>query len=272
MLPNIIGPSYNLESRPASVQRSINMVPVPLEPGNERAGWVFKDVPGLVSATSDWAGPPPPAPVLESQTVANLGFASSWSITAPGGIQTGDLLLALVSTYAGGQVPATTSTGWTRIAELNSSSGSGMKSSLFAKIATASNALTVSVNALSNTFGSYIYWRISGCDSIAKVLSSVLEVNSATTSPPFDNFAPGDGLLPRLWLAAFTWSGTVGATVTTFPTGYGTNQQSAPATDTNRQASASSAKTALSVSENPTGMAMSASVSRAQSWVIAIKG
>lgn len=43
-----IGPSYNLESRPASVQRTINMVPVPLEPGNERAPWVFKDVPGLV--------------------------------------------------------------------------------------------------------------------------------------------------------------------------------------------------------------------------------
>lgn len=43
-----IGPSYNLESRPASVQRTINMVPVPLEPGNERAPWVLKDVPGLV--------------------------------------------------------------------------------------------------------------------------------------------------------------------------------------------------------------------------------
>lgn len=44
----LIGPSYNLESRPASVQRTINMMPVPLEPGNERTSWVFKDVPGLV--------------------------------------------------------------------------------------------------------------------------------------------------------------------------------------------------------------------------------
>lgn len=43
----LIGPSYNLESRPASVQRTINMMPVPLEPGNERTAWVFKDVPGL---------------------------------------------------------------------------------------------------------------------------------------------------------------------------------------------------------------------------------
>lgn len=43
-----IGPSYALDSRPASVQRTINLMPVPLEPGNERAGWVFRDVPGLI--------------------------------------------------------------------------------------------------------------------------------------------------------------------------------------------------------------------------------
>jgi hypothetical protein len=50
-----VGPSYNLESRPASVQRTINLVPVPQEPGNERTAWVFKDVPGLV-LVQDFAG------------------------------------------------------------------------------------------------------------------------------------------------------------------------------------------------------------------------
>jgi hypothetical protein len=44
-----VGPSYNLRKRPQSVQRSINLVPVPQEPGNERTRWVFKDVPGLSS-------------------------------------------------------------------------------------------------------------------------------------------------------------------------------------------------------------------------------
>jgi len=43
-----VGPSYNLESRPSGVQRTVNLVPVPQEPGNERTAWVFKDVPGLV--------------------------------------------------------------------------------------------------------------------------------------------------------------------------------------------------------------------------------
>lgn len=42
-----IGPSYQLASRPASVQRTVNMIPVPLEAGNERTQFVFKDLPGL---------------------------------------------------------------------------------------------------------------------------------------------------------------------------------------------------------------------------------
>jgi hypothetical protein len=42
-----VGPSYNLDSRPSGVQRTINLIPVPEEPGNERTSWVFKDVPGL---------------------------------------------------------------------------------------------------------------------------------------------------------------------------------------------------------------------------------
>lgn len=44
-----VGPSYNLRRRPHSVQRSINLIPVPQEPGNERTRWVFKDAPGLQS-------------------------------------------------------------------------------------------------------------------------------------------------------------------------------------------------------------------------------
>jgi hypothetical protein len=47
LLP-LTGPSYQLVSRPASVQRTVNLMPVPLEPGNERMGWVLKDVPGLM--------------------------------------------------------------------------------------------------------------------------------------------------------------------------------------------------------------------------------
>ncbi len=42
-----VGPTYNLRKRPLSVQRTVNLIPVPQEPGNERTAWVFKDTPGL---------------------------------------------------------------------------------------------------------------------------------------------------------------------------------------------------------------------------------
>jgi hypothetical protein len=87
MLPTFIGPSYNLESRPASVQRTVNLVPVPLEPGNERSGWVFRDVPGLVEAVSEWdtSEPPPAAPVAGFYGLVNSGTASytTWNVFQP---------------------------------------------------------------------------------------------------------------------------------------------------------------------------------------------
>jgi len=47
-----VGPTYPLKSKPASVQQTVNMYPVPIEPGNERTDWVFKDMPGLVEAAT----------------------------------------------------------------------------------------------------------------------------------------------------------------------------------------------------------------------------
>lgn len=58
-----VGPSYDLESRPSGVQRTVNLIPHPQEPGNERTAWVFKDVDGLEvfasfqsGVASDWLG------------------------------------------------------------------------------------------------------------------------------------------------------------------------------------------------------------------------
>jgi hypothetical protein len=54
-----IGPTYALKSRPASVQRTVNMFPVPLEPGNERTDYTYRDVPGLRPFSTDDYVPPP---------------------------------------------------------------------------------------------------------------------------------------------------------------------------------------------------------------------
>lgn len=42
-----LGPSNNRRSRAASVQRAVNLIPAPIEAGNERARASFKDLPGL---------------------------------------------------------------------------------------------------------------------------------------------------------------------------------------------------------------------------------
>lgn len=56
-----IGGSYDLDNRHASVQRTVNLIPTPEEPGNERTAWVFKDAPGLES----WSIAPDPEPAGE---------------------------------------------------------------------------------------------------------------------------------------------------------------------------------------------------------------
>lgn len=87
-----IGPTYNLDSRPASVQRTINLIPYPQEPGNERTRWVFKDVPGLV-AYAPYVGPS----VISllhfdgtdgSATVIDEVATNTWAIAGPGTLST----------------------------------------------------------------------------------------------------------------------------------------------------------------------------------------
>lgn len=102
MLPSFIGPSYNLESRPASVQRTVNMVPVPLEPGNERAGFVFRDVPGLVLGVTEFA----PEPQIEFIGGQSAGATLR---TAPLH-QAGDLIVQL---RAGRFAPPAATSGFT---------------------------------------------------------------------------------------------------------------------------------------------------------------
>lgn len=90
-IPFISG-SYNLESRPSGVQRTINMVPVPEEPGNERTAWVFKDVPGLtVFATSEMSCLEGPTWTERAASSAKrwTAVAIGGTITVAGGLDTG---------------------------------------------------------------------------------------------------------------------------------------------------------------------------------------
>jgi hypothetical protein len=102
-----IGPSYQLASRPASVQRTINMVPVPQEPGNERTAWVFKDVAGLVAI----GGPPPALPVIGWNNPVNSfgdtaahANAGTGNIITPLGTGLGERSYASLIGYTSGAI------------------------------------------------------------------------------------------------------------------------------------------------------------------------
>lgn len=75
-----VGPSYPLSSRYGSVARTINLMPVPLEPGNERVGWALKDVEGLGRVDRTIIIPPAPSAwnpldLISGQSVLPPGFA-----------------------------------------------------------------------------------------------------------------------------------------------------------------------------------------------------
>lgn len=80
-IPFISG-SYNLESRPSGVQRTINMVPVPEEPGNERTAWVFKDVPGLIIFNEEQ----PAYRINDASGFATEGRVFTLTVTRTGGM------------------------------------------------------------------------------------------------------------------------------------------------------------------------------------------
>jgi len=75
-VPNFVGPTYDLPGKPASVQRTINMIPVSQEMGNERSPWVFKDAPGL-SSFSIASAPLPVSMQWDSEYVEGPGGISN---------------------------------------------------------------------------------------------------------------------------------------------------------------------------------------------------
>ena len=78
-----VGPSYDLLTRQSGVQRTINLIPVQQEPGNERTAWVFEDAPGLEAWSP--ADVESPCVFLDTFTGASVAAESHTPDTAPTG-------------------------------------------------------------------------------------------------------------------------------------------------------------------------------------------
>lgn len=75
------------------MQRTVGLIPVPQETGNERVSWVFKDVPGLTVFNT-----PPVYDTIAllhfngingSTTITDVYGNTSWALTGPGSLTTG---------------------------------------------------------------------------------------------------------------------------------------------------------------------------------------
>lgn len=154
----LVGPSYNLLSRPASVQRTVNMVPVPLEPGNERTPWVLKDVPGLVSAVSSWA--PPDSNISLSGTVAlaTNGFNStSASFAWPATSQAGDLGVLVVFSQPGRIITPATA-GMVQIDDFTGRNGTaGAVCRVFGLVKVAQTSMSVTIDGANGPISGQIF-------------------------------------------------------------------------------------------------------------------
>lgn len=209
----------------------------------------------------------PPAPVVASQSAANMAFGTSWSPTLPSGIQSGDLLLSIIFTGASFTDPAVTS-GWTILdTELGVS---GPNVVIAAKMATGSDSLTLSTNVLTSNWASHVSFRITGASAITDVEYAYSAAGTSATTVSFSALTPSGGLAERLWLAVYGWLGDGTADVSAAPSGYSNAQDTAPVAATNKPAAASARKTALSSSETPGNATLSANRTSYRSITIAV--
>jgi hypothetical protein len=207
-------------------------------------------------------------PLVASQSTGNLPFGTSWTPTLPTGIQVGNLLLTVFIVGSAITNPVLTA-GWT-IIDVETATG-GPQFLIAAKIATGSDALTLSVNPAGSNWASHVSFCITGANSLADIEYSYSSSGTTTTTISFAALTPTGGLTERLWLAVAGWLGVTTADVSSFPSGYSNGQDSAPTGSTVRPAAASSYKVALSTTETPGNMVLTANRTSYHSINIAIR-
>jgi hypothetical protein len=123
----------------------------------------------------------------------NAGFTHDISI--PVGTQAGDLLIVAFSARFATDADVHVGTGWTKLGqnEYENGGGSDVTGAIFYKIASNSNALTVSTS--NSVQSSHITYRIQGAK---RVFGASSIGNSSSPNPPL--LSPDDGAQDYLWL------------------------------------------------------------------------
>lgn len=164
------------------------------------------------------------APVVQGRATAQTTTTdtTSHTITLPSSVQVGELLLVVFSVDGAPIVSVGSGTGWNFLGQR--SNGTTVTGAVFWKIATGSDALTVSTSVAEQS--SHVSFRISGVKKPGAV-SGTGSDGSSTNSDPASHTMPGTDNRGRLWIA--TRSGDAQVVATAAPSGY-SNLQSIAAT------------------------------------------
>lgn len=150
-------------------------------------------------------------PKVETTSIDSVAASNSPVMTLPAGIQSGDLLIALIGGAGFGSIniPA----GWTQILTNASVSISFARFSIFARVADGLEGATLAFTTGQVFDTLFIGYRISGVDGLPEA-NSFAQANQ-NPSPP--NLSPSGGAKDYLWLTGYYKRNTPAGTP---PSGY----------------------------------------------------
>jgi hypothetical protein len=199
--------------------------------------------------------------VQSSSQGSSTSLGSTHSVTLPSGITAGDLLIILFASSKYSGASDVTASGWTD----TDGQGTGSPPSanyprmtILTRVATGSEGSSVTVNKGTSLWCSWIVYRISGASGLSDVQSST----QSSDPPSSGTVSAGDNLAIAVGMVSDET-----ATVTTWPSGYTSNQITEASTDTSGCVINAATKQFTGTTEDPRGFSYSSGASNGWSVV-----
>jgi hypothetical protein len=227
-----IGGSYELKRKKADVQRSVNLMPTPIESGSGKSGQFLQSIPGLTEFSGLYVAPPLPGGYISSGSgygVGGTGGSVPDVNTNPPSVRVGDLLNLFLQ-HKNTSVTVTL-TGWTEAGSHAESSGF-IKWRWFTRTADGS-ATDTSRNFVFSVDGTYFCYVLAVVRNVLTVIDTTNDIpplgvssswRASGIDPPSVTFGSGANCMTFAVAHVFVYDGPSGSPpgyhIATIPSGY----------------------------------------------------
>ena len=224
-------------------------------------------------AARPWAGSRDYPVVAGTNTSTTTTASTSHTLSLPGSISSGDLLIAmLAATNQGTATNVSWPSGWTEFYEADASAGNGHQAQAGAyRQADGTEGSTITVTTNNSVTSAHNAYRITGAEDPAtqapSVATATFTTNASNIDPP-NLVASADGK-DYLWLAVASWRRT-DRTLTGTPTNYTNTIQSSDGGGNTGTHLASVRRSLFAGSENPGVFSLNNSTNRRIGVTIAV--